>query len=291
LVDLWKTYAPSRCNSLAATSSASTTSSPGAVAGLVDGLEDDLDRLLVGAEVRREAALVADGRGLAAPLSTFFRLWKISTPARSASGNVSMPTGAIMNSCRSTLLAAWAPPFRMFMSGTGSSVAFGSAEVAVERQAGIHGGGPGDGHGHGEDGVGAERRLVRGAVQLDHRAIDGRLVRRVHADDGFGDLVVDVRRRAGDALAEVAPGVAVAQLDGLGLARGCAARHGGAAGRAALEHDFRLERRVAARVEDLTSVYAGDDRHRPLRFRPPRGEQGRHLGAHARHQFVTCSPP
>ena len=55
--------------------------------------------------------------------STFFRAWNTSTPARSASPKLSKPTGAIMNSCRSTLLAACAPPFRIFMSGTGSSVA------------------------------------------------------------------------------------------------------------------------------------------------------------------------
>ena len=41
-------------------------------------------------------------------------------PARSASANVGRPTGMTMNSWRSTLLSAWAPPFRMFIIGTGS---------------------------------------------------------------------------------------------------------------------------------------------------------------------------
>src|SRR5436190_1776183 len=38
----------------------------GGVAGLLDGLDEDLDRLLVGGQVRREAALVAHRGGQAA---------------------------------------------------------------------------------------------------------------------------------------------------------------------------------------------------------------------------------
>src|SRR5690606_20147244 len=54
------------------------------------------------------------------PFSTDFSAWKISVPARSASENESKPTGRIMNSCRSTLLSACAPPLTMFIIGTGS---------------------------------------------------------------------------------------------------------------------------------------------------------------------------
>ena len=58
-------------------------------------------------------------------LSTFFNAWKTSTPMRSPSGNVSAPIGTTMNSCESTVLAACAPPFRMFIIGTGSTCATG----------------------------------------------------------------------------------------------------------------------------------------------------------------------
>ena len=40
-----------------------------------------------------------------------------------------------MNSWKSTLLSACAPPLRMFIIGTGSSVRRGAAEVAIQRQA------------------------------------------------------------------------------------------------------------------------------------------------------------
>jgi hypothetical protein len=42
-----------------------------------------------------------------------------------ASAKVPAPIGAIMNSCTSTLLSAWAPPLRMFIIGTGSRCADG----------------------------------------------------------------------------------------------------------------------------------------------------------------------
>jgi hypothetical protein len=48
-----------------------------------------------------------------------FRWWNTSTPARRASSNRSKPIGAIMNSWMSRALSACAPPFTMFMSGTG----------------------------------------------------------------------------------------------------------------------------------------------------------------------------
>ena len=55
--------------------------------------------------------------------SVFFRAWKASAPARSASLKLGKPTGTTMNSWKSTLLSAWAPPFSTFIIGTGSTCA------------------------------------------------------------------------------------------------------------------------------------------------------------------------
>ena len=57
--------------------------------------------------------------------STFFSAWNTSAPMRSASRNDSAPTGTIMNSWKSTVLVACAPPLRMFIIGTGSMRAIG----------------------------------------------------------------------------------------------------------------------------------------------------------------------
>ena len=46
-------------------------------------------------------------------------------PQRSASAKETAPTGTIMNSWKSTLLSAWAPPLSTFIIGTGSTWALG----------------------------------------------------------------------------------------------------------------------------------------------------------------------
>src|SRR5581483_3748854 len=56
-------------------------------------------------------------------------------------------------------------------------------------------------------------------------------------------------------------GVAVAQLDRLALAGGSAGRHRRAAPRAGLQLHLDLDRGIAARVENLARIDAGDRRH------------------------------
>ena len=57
------------------------------------------------------------------------------------------------------------------------------ADVAIEREVEVVGGGPGDGEGHAEDGVRAELALVVGAVGIEQGAIDVALVEGVEPDD------------------------------------------------------------------------------------------------------------
>ena len=66
-------------------------------------------------------------------------------PMRSPSRKLEAPNGITMNSCKSTLLSACSPPFRMFIIGTGKVRALGTADVAVEREAGFFRGGFGHG--------------------------------------------------------------------------------------------------------------------------------------------------
>jgi len=58
-------------------------------------------------------------------LRTFFSAWKISVPMRRASEKDFAPLGTIMNSWMSTGASECAPPFMMFMSGTGRTLALG----------------------------------------------------------------------------------------------------------------------------------------------------------------------
>ena len=130
-------------------------------------------------------------------------------------------------------------------------------QVAVERLAGVGRGRLGRRQRDAEDRVGAEPALVGRAVELDHRLVEGPLLGAPRPAQRRGDLAVDVGDRAGDALA--GPGVAaVAQLDRLELTRRGAGGNGGRPAGPRLQGDFDLDRRVAARVDDLPRVDGGD---------------------------------
>ena len=193
--------------------------------------------------IRSSAALVpamsganppSSPRPVASPcfLSTDFSEWYTSAPQRSASLKDGAPIGATMNSWTSTPVSACAPPLTMFIIGTGRMCAFGSADVAEQRQPGGIGGRLGDGQRHPEDRVGAEPRLVRRCRRS--RAAPGRPAagRRRSARSTAGASSSSTRLHGLlDALAAVA-GAAVAQLDGLVLTGRGAGRHRGARERA-----------------------------------------------------------
>ena len=115
-----------------------------------------------------------------------------------------------MNSWKSTLVSACAPPFRMFIIGTGRSdddpgdagECVEAGDVPIERQAtggGLRAKGR---HRDAEQRVGAEAALGRRAVEADHRLVQTALRERA-ADERGGELAVDVGDRLADALAEV----------------------------------------------------------------------------------------
>jgi len=79
----------------------------------------------------------------------------------------------------------------------------------------------------------------------------------------MGGLYLDVRNRLPHAFSAVALRVAVAQLDGLALARGRARRHDRAADAAVVEHHPSLDGRIAARVEHLEGRHRHDFHARP----------------------------
>lgn len=138
------------------------------------------------------------------------------------------------------------------------------AEVTEEREVGRLGGGVRDREGDTEDGVGAERGLVRGGVQVEHRLVDQALLGGVVADQLGADLLDDGEDGLLHALAVVAVLVAVTELEGLEGAGGGAGRNGGTAGAAVVEANLDLDRGVASRVEDLASYDDVDGRHEVL---------------------------
>jgi hypothetical protein len=126
-----------------------------------------------------------------------------------------------------------------------------AADIAVQGHAVIVRRRLGDGERDAEDGVGAEPRLVRRAVQIDHDIVDRRLRLGIHAADRIEDLGLNGGHRLQDTLAAIARLVAIAQLDRLMRAGRGAGGHGGAAEGAALQQHVHLHGRVAAAIENL----------------------------------------
>ena len=168
----------------------------------------------------------------------------------------------IMNSWKSTLLSACTPPLRMFIMGVGRMMGVHAAQVLVQRKTRrtrqrrlAHG------QRHAQDGVSAQSALVVRAVQLQHNVVDGALIVGLEADERVGDLIIHMANGIQRALAQITLLVAVAQLNGLERARGRAGGNGRTTEGTILQHNFHLDRGVAARVQDFTPEHIDDDAH------------------------------
>ena len=130
----------------------------------------------------------------------------------------------------------------------GQAVAVHAAQKTVQRHLQRSGGCAAGGDGHGQNGVCAQIGLVLGAVGFAHGGIDCIDVGGVQPHDSIGDDGVDVLNGFGHALAQITALVAVAQLQSLELAGGCAGG-GAAAGDGAVgERDLSFDGGVPAGV-------------------------------------------
>ena len=87
-------------------------------------------------QVGREAALIAHGGGVAALLeSTFFRVWKTSTPMRSASEKLGRSVGGDHELLHVDGIVGVRAAVEDIHHGDGQDARADSAEVAVERRA------------------------------------------------------------------------------------------------------------------------------------------------------------
>ena len=148
----------------------------------------------------------------------------------------------------------------MFIIGTGKRLRLGAADIAIERQ--VRGRRRRLGHRQrdAENGVGAEPRLVRRAVERAHQPIEPYLVLGFHAAQGVEDFTIDGGDGLFDALAAIAL-AAIAQFHRLMRAGRSAGRHGGAAEGAILKPDIDFDRRIAAAVENFAAGDVDDGGH------------------------------
>ena len=234
----------------------------GLVAGLGNGLHDDLQGILILLQVGGVAALVAHaGSGSAVVLQGLLQLVEhlgahlegLLPAAGAHRHNHELLNLHVVGGVRAAV--------EDVHHGDGQGLGVDAADIVI--QAGAQGlsGGLGHGQGTAQDGVGAQAALVGSAVQLDHGLVDGHLVQGVHADQALSQLGVHVGHGLLHALAQVAVLVAVAQLAGLVHAGGSAGGHGGAAHGAVLQDNLHLDGGVAAGVDNFTAKDINNFKH------------------------------
>ena len=231
------------------------------VAGGLDGAENGVQSLGGRAQVRREAAFVADvgvvpGRLQLGPE----RMEHLGAGAQALREAAGAP-GHDHELLKVDGIVGVGPAVDDVHEGHRQGPREAAADVAVERQAALLRGRLGQGERHPQQGVGAQTLLVLRAVQLDQGAVDGHLILGLQAGEHVEDLVIDRLDGLQHPLAAVTGRVAVAQLDRLVRARRGAGGNGSAAEGPAFQRDVDLHRGIAAGIQDLAGTNVDDGGH------------------------------
>ena len=225
----------------------------GHIAGLLNGGQNGLDGLLIAGQVGGKAALIAHRGGQTLGLQDGSQgMEHLGTPAQGL-----LEGGGAHRHDHELLgvhgVGGVGTAVQDVHHGHGQAVAVHAAQEAVQGHVQRSGSGAAGGNGHGQNGVCAQVGLVLGAVGLDHSGVDGVDVGSIHAHHSVGNHGVDVLHGLGHALAQVAALVAVAQLQRLKLAGGCAGRSAAAGHSAVGQRDLGFYGGVAAGVQDLAA--------------------------------------
>ncbi|EAP76479.1 probable phosphopyruvate hydratase [Roseovarius nubinhibens ISM] len=233
----------------------------GLVAGFLDGFQHEIKRFAGRGDVRGKAAFVADAGGEAGGGELFLeRVEDLGAHAdrvadvlrRGRHDHEFLDVDRVVG-----MFAAVDDVHHRHRQDAGR----GAADIAEERLGAEIRGGLGGGERDTEDGVGTEAGFVVGAVELDHRFVDGDLFGGVKAQERVGDLAIDGGDGLEHALAHVAALVAIAAFDRLVGAGGGARGDGGAAHGAVFEDHVDLDGGVAPAVEDFAGVDVDNRAH------------------------------
>ncbi len=236
---------------------------PRLVAGLRDGVNQKLERLLVPGQVRREASLVAD-RGRKALLfqQPLERVIGLGAHAKSV-GEAFRPDGNDHEFLDVNVVVRVRPAVQDVHHRHRQQMGVAPADVAVQGLSKRNRSGAGDGFGDRQNRVRTQPRLVLGAVQRDERLINCPLGHGIPGAQMFGYRPRNICHGLQNALAAVTLLVAVAKLGRFGLASGRSGWNRSPADRPVRQVNGRLDRWIAPRIKD---------------FSPPDHLDGFHLG-------------
>jgi hypothetical protein len=231
---------------------------PVGVTGLVDRLQDPLDRVLARREVGREATFVADGSRQPRFLELLLERVEDLVRDAQALGEGVCSAGNEHELLEVERVVGVRAPVDDVQHRHREHVRVLAADPAVERNARLRCCRLRRSQRGTEDRVRAETALVRRPVERDQRRIDRALLSGVEADQRLCDLGAHVLDGPAHTLAQPGARVGVAQLDGLELTRRGARGDSCAADLARLDLDVDLDRRVPSGVEDLARPYCCD---------------------------------
>ena len=221
------------------------------VTSLLDGRDDAIESVFDRVECRGEATFVTDcGREVASLENLLEAVEHLSTATETFLEALSAD-GAdheLLESDRRIRVGAAVDDVH---HRNGEGVGVGAADVAVKGKTEGSCCCLSDCERDAEDGVSAELRLGRRAVELEHELVDAALIASAKADELRCDDLVNIGHSLGDALAEIALGVAVAQFKSFVDAGGRPGRDGRATKSAVLEDDVDFNRGVSARIDNF----------------------------------------
>ena len=234
------------------------------VAGLLDGLHNEVETLKVGENVGSETTLITDVGGVLTVLGLDDSLEVVvglHTHAESLREGLGT-NGEDHELLHGKLVASVRATVDDVEGGNGHDellVASELGDVLVEGEVGGLGGGTADGEGDTENGIGTElglapAPLVLGSVELlDHLLIDLGLLGGIHTDEGGGDNLVDVLDGGLDTLAHVLGLDLITELESLVDTSG-GARGDGGSEETQFGGDIDFDGGIAAGVEYLSGV-------------------------------------
>ena len=232
------------------------------VTGIGNGFGDGRQRVLVGRQVRREAAFITNRSAEATGLQHGFEVMenfgahaqRIGEGFRANRLNHELLDVDVVIG----MLAAVDDVHHRNGHRVDAWSAIQIGDVRVQRHALGLSSSLGRSQGHSEDGVGTQGSFVLSTVEGNHRQVEGLLVGGIFAQQQVADRAIDISHGLQHTLAQVTALVAITQFQRFTRTGGGTGRRAGAADDTPVENYISLHSRVTTGVENLTAFDVDD---------------------------------
>jgi hypothetical protein len=221
--------------------------------------QDQIDRILIALEHRRETTLVADAGREAGILEHLLELMiNLRSPAQGFSEVRGSDRGDHELLKIRTLPIGVCTAVEDVEHRHRQAICNGASQISKQWQLGCRSRSARDREAYAQNGIGAELALIGRSVCGAQSMIDGTLIERVQVQGSCSENAIDMINRVQHAFTGIAMRILIAQFDRLMNAGRSARWHGGSALGAPGQRDVDLDRGIAARVQNFACVYRSD---------------------------------